>query len=798
MKFQRKWIDYLNQYDDLSLLVEARVKDIKKQYPQLTELGWLDLFRQNIETNLGPKGVSKYLLWAMQAWEKIYPEGPVRAATLGPVNAQDPSPDNNNKTQAEEVLNVIFGFQRTLERHGTRMEEKDIYRLDMKKARELIDKYEKQDTEREKREKEKAAAKAGSTFVYEDHGVFAVRPNTTEASCYFGRNTRWCISATQSKNYFQQYTEEGRAFVMVRIDKLPEDHVYHKIALVFARGGNSSAIDAEYDVEEAYDASDDRHDPDILYTAMIEAGIDQPDAAEAYSEIIQNGRDIIEESPPESGFEIKAENILKEWTQNNRPPDSFSAYYEVMDGDSGDYLSFGGDYFFRIDDDQLGEEEMPDSWGSDSQQFMDDIREVLDQEASYYGVEEVDVQSDGILLRISPENYEPNPNGFDDWLYNLGISRERAVDIESVLADHLRKEGYMKHTAVSDTQQKIRDKEEHLLSDLGGYAIANNDHEGIFAVLKKKFVVYNGKIIGPDKLPKRDDYVYIDMSDKIETAPDKLSDDYIKAAVTGMNGSYTQRTLRNLEEISTEIADELAKQQDLPIPELPELPSKAFIRKSIPKYRLLVKAIKIKTTALGDHALAFFVNVNILNPVRREISGQTLKPSAENIQGIAGMAKYIQDNEDLLAKAVKETATELINREEFSKQTGLGENVDNEIEKYFTLLSEEKNRPRQRGIYKFYCMLGYTIDVGDAKRGLDDILAEVRALPTVTIVNVAISNRKVAEQTYIAGLSVKFIPSYPGTFSNPEDAKAKILRSIKRIRNVQRIFKVSTSLERIE
>ena len=408
---QRAWINYLNE----NALLEAKVKDVKKQYPQFTEMGWLDWFRQNIESTLGQKGVAKYLQWTMRELASNYPitDGEVDLDLEAPGKKQD------NTTVAEELLQAVFGFQRNVQR----MEEKDIYRYNASQLQQAIDKIEKEDTQKQKREKEKAAAKAGSTFVYEDHGVFAIRPNTTEASCYYGRNTRWCISATQSKNYFQQYTEEGRAFVMVRIDKLPEDHVYHKIALVFARGGNRSAIDAEYDVEEAYDASDDRHDPDILYTAMIEAGIDQPDAAEAYSDIIQYGRDVIEENPPESNFEVKAEEILKKWTYDNRPPDSFSAYYDVMDdGSGGDYLSFGGDYFFRIDDDQLGEEEMPDSWGSDSQQFMDDIREVLDQEASYYGVEEVDVQSDGILLRISPENYEPNPNGFDNWLDNLGIS----------------------------------------------------------------------------------------------------------------------------------------------------------------------------------------------------------------------------------------------------------------------------------------------------------------------------------------------------------------------------------------
>ena len=116
-----------------------------------------------------------------------------------------------------------------------------------------------------------------------------------------------------------------------------------------------------------------------------------------------------------------------------------------------------------------------------------------------------------------------------------------------------------------------------------------------------------------------------------------------------------------------------------------------------------------------------------------------------------------------------------------------------------TFLAEERGRSRQRGIYKFYLMLNYTLTHDELhSRGLDDILADLRALPNVTIVTVVISNQKVADRAYIAGLSVKFIPSTPGQFNSPEDIKSRILRDIRRLKNVQSIFKVSAGLERLE
>ena len=124
--------------------------------------------------------------------------------------------------------------------------------------------------------------------------------------------------------------------------------------------------------------------------------------------------------------------------------------------------------------------------------------------------------------------------------------------------------------------------------------------------------------------------------------------------------------------------------------------------------------------------------------------------------------------------------------------------LEKDIRQYFSNLREEKGRSRQRGIYKFYCMVGYSVEGGDKQRGLDDILADMRALPHVTIVTVVIANQRLGEVRYVAGLSVKFIPSIPGQINAPEDIKSRIIRDIKRLKNVERIFKVSTSVERIE
>ena len=134
----------------------------------------------------------------------------------------------------------------------------------------------------------------------------------------------------------------------------------------------------------------------------------------------------------------------------------------------------------------------------------------------------------------------------------------------------------------------------------------------------------------------------------------------------------------------------------------------------------------------------------------------------------------------------------------FRKKTMTKNTFYGNLEKELNI-REEKGRSRQRGIYKFHCMISYNLTTeGDKTRGLDDILADLRALENVTIVTVAIRNQKIAEGRYIAGLSIKFIPSTPGNLGTPENTKSRIVRDIKRLQNVQSLFKLSAGLIRLE
>lgn len=55
----------------------------------------------------------------------------------------------------------------------------------------------------------------GAKLVHDDDRIKVVVPLTEEASCFFGRNTRWCTASTASLNYFNDYNRRGELYIIL-------------------------------------------------------------------------------------------------------------------------------------------------------------------------------------------------------------------------------------------------------------------------------------------------------------------------------------------------------------------------------------------------------------------------------------------------------------------------------------------------------------------------------------------------------------------------------------------------------
>jgi len=216
-KLMEGWKRFLNE----DLLAEGRLDDAKEKYPDDAE--YIDQL-----SKIDPSGNNKYLMWMAKQLDYH---------TRGMSNA-------GKEILVEILTELIQSFHKNIQR----LEKKDINQYksldDVETAIKSLGA-----TVKQKREKKKEVAQEGSRIVYESDKYFVVRPETEEASCYYGRNTQWCISATESQNYFGDYTRRGKAFYMVRDNYASDKDENKKLALVYSG--------ANYDTpEEVYNALD--------------------------------------------------------------------------------------------------------------------------------------------------------------------------------------------------------------------------------------------------------------------------------------------------------------------------------------------------------------------------------------------------------------------------------------------------------------------------------------------------------------------------------------------------------------
>ena len=198
------------------LLAEGRLENTKKKHPRLAKIGIIDYL-----AGADPSGNNKYLQWSAKQLEQS-----------GVSDIED---------TAREVSGAVMDF----DKYSQRLDKKDInqykdYKDIIRDVRDIKNIL----TNKEKRKQEKEKMAGESSVVYESDDYFVVRPDTEEASCYFGRNAKWCISATIYQNYFDEYTQQGKVFYMVRSEKRDEDDENKKIALVYDENGLQEAFDA--------------------------------------------------------------------------------------------------------------------------------------------------------------------------------------------------------------------------------------------------------------------------------------------------------------------------------------------------------------------------------------------------------------------------------------------------------------------------------------------------------------------------------------------------------------------------
>ena len=309
MNFNNTWRNYVNQptkskgrllgeqiLREYKLIAEGKTADAKKIAPIASSFGSIDTMASQLRMLFGDKGVGKYIMFCAQEMEEVYKNNYYKNDRG--TYSQRPGAGYVSLTRSfEEILGVVRQFHTV----QNRLEQKDINKYTLQSLRRTIDNLPESETARKKRLRDKAEAERNSELVYNKNGIMAVRPLTTQASCYFGHNPRlttWCISTKSKRNYFDQYTkEESKAFVIVRFFGIPEDDRNHIISMQWSGPG-------EPEFEMFWDAPNKSQNPDDLFDVVRQhvEGM-YPDEEESWEDLAQELHDALYQAAEENVFE---------------------------------------------------------------------------------------------------------------------------------------------------------------------------------------------------------------------------------------------------------------------------------------------------------------------------------------------------------------------------------------------------------------------------------------------------------------------------------------------------------------
>ena len=198
-------IKLLHEYIN-NIILEGRVEDVKKKYPDYSSVV------DNL-SEFDPSGNNKYLMWMVDQFE--------------------------NDEDIGNIKDVVSSFHKNIQR--LKSSEKDInsYKTlqDLRGVLNKLDDKSKTQTKKEIKHRE-------ADIVFENENVIVVEPKSHKASCYYGSGTKWCTTEKESYNWDKYIFDNNVTFYYILNKKLDKSEALYKVAVAVYPDGEKEAYDS--------------------------------------------------------------------------------------------------------------------------------------------------------------------------------------------------------------------------------------------------------------------------------------------------------------------------------------------------------------------------------------------------------------------------------------------------------------------------------------------------------------------------------------------------------------------------
>ena len=196
-KLFESWRNHLSSLDETM----KDLKDVKAKYAE--DLQMSDAVAKFEEAD--PSGNHKYIRWMTKQAEKSLKQGNLEQDIAEIIDSIKDFHKFSNMGAVGKEMKKDLNAYKTLE----------MLVSDVESAKQNA---EKKTAAKQKARKASLRAKKESVLIHDDDKFMVLRPTSEHASCYYGRGTKWCISATDSENYFNRPLYYGKVFYFV-LDK---------------------------------------------------------------------------------------------------------------------------------------------------------------------------------------------------------------------------------------------------------------------------------------------------------------------------------------------------------------------------------------------------------------------------------------------------------------------------------------------------------------------------------------------------------------------------------------------------
>jgi len=200
---------------------------------------------------------------------------------------------------------------------------------------------------KERGKSEPRATEEDRTVIYQDDNLFVIRPHNVDASCHYGRKTKWCI-AQPGNDYFREYTqEEGKIFYFIKDDRRKPDDRYAKIAIQISGDEGDIEFDGFWD---RYDNEDFGPSPRSIGELPSFFGEDE------ITKAIRAIQDHAEKNPPVKGEMFHLEELENAVFEGVFSTDAISFFAETGNQEWGNempYITISANVLITIELDQL-------------------------------------------------------------------------------------------------------------------------------------------------------------------------------------------------------------------------------------------------------------------------------------------------------------------------------------------------------------------------------------------------------------------------------------------------------------